>query len=1049
MVIIHDAVRRGRFYRLARGLTTVALILLIQGGGALAQSESPSWDELGRPVVQNFSSSDYSGHGQNWGLAQHPNGMLYVANGTGILEYDGAVWRGIEVGRRGATRSIAVDIDGNIFVGGMGTFGRLVPDSTNSLLIYEPFLTDADHEKPLFNEVWRTVPTSDGVYFSTEQTIYRWHPDQDLREWNAGEQRFAMGFSWNDRFYFNEIGVGLKYIDNDDEIRMAADGEFYAWEIIFGATELPDGDMLFITHRGNLIRYDGETSIILDTPGVRQAGEFRPYHLSLLHDGNIALSTRSGGVFILDPEGQLLTVIDESRGLRNPQIWYSLVDQEGGLWLGLNDGIARIEMTHAISSFDTNDGLDGWVLDVVRHENDLYAATSSGVYRMNEDPSESRFTSIMGDLQTGQCMNLLSTEEGLLVGCETGTYQITDSGTRSLGSVLGRAFIRSSVHENTIYVSLPTGPHVIELIDDEWTITRQIIDEPIWMLSMNEDEDGTLYMASLSRGFYIVEDPKGEATITHLGMADGLPDSWTEITRMNGQPVIYTLEGLYRLTGEGIEPFEELNHLLHVSPDERLHALRQSSDGSLWFITEEHLGYIPMTPDGTLAESRQKIPFIQNMGVSYIYADSQSDVVWLGYPDGLIRFDPNELPTYQTPILPIIRTAVDADDQSLILGFSETTRNVTFDKNDLRFTYGYPAFAGNHIPSYQVLLEGFDSGWSEWTTTTMKEYTNLPPGSYSFKVRARDGWGNISENGLVTFRVLPPWYRMWWAWILWLVTAGGIIGLTWVVASRIRHQRLSAQNTQLEKTVAERTAHLRITNERLQRVLDQNHEFLSIAAHDLKNPLVGILGFSEILMEESDSGSEQHDLLGIINQSARQMNMTLTQLMDTDALESGRITMQPETIDVTTLVQGVLRRNSIQANNKNLKLIPPADRPMYALVDQQYFPRVLDNLVSNAIKFSPAGKQVEVHIDYDGDSVVIRVQDYGPGMTEDDLKRVFGKLQRLSARPTGGESSSGLGLYIVDTLVRLHNGSITIDSTPDEGTCFEVRVPRANPPELL
>ena len=268
MATLRYATGPGRSSHPARRLATLILIFLVESGLSLAQPASTVWNELGRPVVQNFSSNDYNAHGQNWGLVQHPNGIIYVANGTGILEYDGAVWRGIEVGRRGATRSIAVDTDGTIYVGGMGTFGRLVPDSTNALLVYEPLLDKVTQENPLFNEVWRTVPTSEGIYFSTERIIYRWHPDQELREWHADEQRFAMGFAWNDRFYFNEIGVGLRYIV-DDEIHMAPDGEFYAWEIIFGAVELPNGHMLFITHRGNLIRYDGETSYVLDTPGTQ------------------------------------------------------------------------------------------------------------------------------------------------------------------------------------------------------------------------------------------------------------------------------------------------------------------------------------------------------------------------------------------------------------------------------------------------------------------------------------------------------------------------------------------------------------------------------------------------------------------------------------------------------------------------------------------------------------------------------------------------------------------------------------------------------------
>lgn len=1014
-----------------------------------AQPIDHAWRELGRLDVRNFTPADYRGHGQNWGLAQHPNGMIYVANGTGLLEYDGATWRGISVGRRGATRSVAVDTDGTVYVGGMGTFGRLAPDSTGALE-YESLTGDITQEDAPFGEVWRTVPTPEGIYFSTERILYRWHPQEGLREWRAGEHRFAMGFSWHNRFFFTEIGRGLVQVVND-EIVPAPGGEFFVQDVVFASMELPDNRLLLISHRGNLIVYDGENAHYMDTPSIRNAAAYLPYHGVLLKDGNIALSTRSGGVFILSPEGHLIRIIDQSRGLRDQQIWYSLTDQEGGLWLALNTGIARVEMSRMVSRFDEGENLLGWVVDIERHENLLYVGTSVGVFRLDENSPEPRFEYVTENIQTGQCLSLLSTEVGLLAGCETGIYQITASGARSLGRMFGRALIRSRVHENTAYASMGPGLHVLQLVGNEWNVTHRIpADLATWALSMDEDDEGNLYVATLARGFYIVADPLGEPSLTHFGLSEGLPDGWTETTRINDETIIYTLEGVYRLVRGHIEPYDAINNRIPISPDSTLHVLRQDPRGALWFMVNGFVGMVPVTPDGTLAESSQRIPFIQDVGVTHVYTDIQTDAIWMGHSEGLVRFDLNALPADFMRILPIVRTAVDASGQTLIVHDTESTISIPFVNNDLRFTYGYPGFAGNHTTQYQVLLDGFDSGWSEWTTTLMKEYTNLPPGTYTFRVRAMNGWGGISDDGTFVFTVLPPWYRTWWAWLLWITSIVGVIGLSWFSAGKIRHRRLIDRNAQLENTVAERTAHLQIANERLQRVLDQNHEFLSIAAHDLKNPLVGILGFSEILIEESEDGSEQHDLLGIIHQSARQMNTTLTQLMDTDALESGRITMHLEPIDITALANGVLRRNRLQATGKNIRLVPPDTLgAVYALADQQFFPRVLDNLISNAIKFSPPESTVEMFIDHVDDDVRIRVQDYGPGMTEDDLARAFGKLQRLSARPTAGEPSSGLGLYIVDTLVRLHNGTITIDSTLGEGTCFEVRIPAADPDDRM
>ncbi len=226
-------------------------------------------------------------------------------------------------------------------------------------------------------------------------------------------------------------------------------------------------------------------------------------------------------------------------------------------------------------------------------------------------------------------------------------------------------------------------------------------------------------------------------------------------------------------------------------------------------------------------------------------------------------------------------------------------------------------------------------------------------------------------------------------------------------------------------------------------------ELLSIAAHDLKNPLQSIIGFASLIQEGRENSLDSQKYATIIQNAAQRMFKLINELLNTTVIDAGKITLNRFPCSLGELASVVVAANLQQANQKQQRIDFHAEPNCIAEVDAERIREVFDNLVSNAIKYSPFGKTIWVRIfrttSSNGDAMpVIRftVRDEGQGLSEEDMKKLFRRFQRLSAKPTGGESSTGLGLSIAKQLIELHDGKLWAESEgKDKGATFIAELP--------
>ncbi len=230
-------------------------------------------------------------------------------------------------------------------------------------------------------------------------------------------------------------------------------------------------------------------------------------------------------------------------------------------------------------------------------------------------------------------------------------------------------------------------------------------------------------------------------------------------------------------------------------------------------------------------------------------------------------------------------------------------------------------------------------------------------------------------------------------------------------------------------------------------LVHEKQQLIGLVSHDLKGPFNRIFALIQLMeLTNENLTEEQREYLGKIHQIVADGLSMIRNLLDNRRLEDQGIDQTPENLNLSYAVGSLVKNYRTLAVKKKIQIHfePPAQA--IVLADKMYLSRIFENLISNALKFSPEGKNIFVSIEETGDKFLVKVKDEGPGITKEDQKNLYRKFQRLSARPTGGESSTGLGLSIVKALVEKMGSEIICESEEGMGTTFTVKLDKGTGP---
>ncbi len=1036
-------------------IVTYLLVLLglLAVPGARAQTVPA---EVGLPyVAAHYSPVVYGYHPQNWDVVQDSRGIVYVANNSGVLTFDGTRWRRIRLSTGTPfVRSLAVSAGDTVYVGARGDFGYLAPDSVGRMR-FVSLRGEVAPEDRNFADVWGTHVTPEGAYFQARHRLFRWDGDT-LRVWRS-EAGFHTSFEVRETIYVRDMERGLVEVVGDS-LHLVPGGARFADAAVFVMVPYGKGRILVGTQEAFFL-YDGTAMEPYTLPAEAFLEGTRLYHGCALPSGYVALATLGRGVIIIDRGGEVVRVLDRTAELPDGVVNYVYAGRQGGLWMALNnEGVARAQVPAPLSYYGSEVGLKGIIYYIQRQEGTLYVGTGAGLYRLIRRPlsalarrgrERSVFEPVLGVPPTVR--SLLSTETGLLAATDLGIYRVQDGAATQLVKEKVFALLASDYFDGTTFVGTKRGLAVLVQEGSDWRLHDVPgIDLDVW--SMYEEEDGTLWLASVQGAVLRVRFTNGlngAPQVTRYGPADGLPSGWIYVSGLFDEVVVGAEQGIYHpVPAEGG---------LHFVRDPELSASSGARQGALltfaqngnsaWLAYEQWIDRVVRQGDGSFKRMRPPALNFPKADIVRLYAED-SGIVWIGNGDELVRYDRSLPATYNVRFPMLIRRISTVGRHEDVVfggtrlpGEAQVDRALDYGMNDLRFTFAMPEYSTVTRNRYQYKLEGVDDGWSDWQRTTSVTYTNLFEGDYRFMVRGRNERGRVSEVAVFSFRILPPWYRTWWAYSLYVAAVVlGVLGARHYrhIMEENRRARMQAAALARERAANER---LKEANEELERANNLKDTFLANTSHELRTPLTAILGFTEVMQEET-SNEEHREFLGIIEDNGRRLLDTLNALLDIAKIRAGMKLVERGPVDVCEKTREATRLLRSLADRKELQLttcIP--DEALCAILNPGYFERILQNLIGNAIKFTEEGS-VTVRVQALDDHVEVSVQDTGIGIEQDFLPYLFKEFKQESSGITRTHEGSGLGLAITARLVDIMDGTIRVESTKGEGTLFVVRFPR-------
>lgn len=1001
--------------------------------------------DYGFKYLKNYTLSDYSLQPQNWSILQDKRGIIYVGNQGGLLEYDGVSWHTIKV-PNWSVRSMAIDDNSTLYIGGKNEIGFMASDP-NGNLKYESLLHHLEADKKNFGTVWKTQAIAGNIYFWSSKAIFKWDKKK-LKLWQP-DRLYNGIYTCAGKLFVNQLKIGLKQLEKDS-LQLIPGGEKFANAKIVMMVPYQKQKLLISTRQKGFYLYDGVKAIPFPTEVDDYLKEKKVYNGIQISSGDLALATLKGGLVVIDSRGRLKQIFTRASGLQDDDVKYVFEDSQGNMWLGLNNGISRIEYATPFSIYDKRAGLPGIVLSITRKERKIYAGTTNGLYSLD---TTGKFVQVP-DIPR-YCWWLIPYGDSILVATSGGVFQVKDSSKKKVIENHAYVLARSEQVEERVWVGTNQGLISLYANNSEFKEEYCFKDMDPGIRTIVEDPQGTLWLGTLTTGILKVTFPAGFANpvTSRYKTEHGLPAGEVNVFWAAGHVMFATDRGIKRFDPEKNEfiPDFTLGRDLALSST-NVFRIREDRDKNIWLLWVNRIIRAIPRSDGTFLLDRKPFLRIPKRQVNTIYPES--DTTWLGSIDGLIRYDTRSQKNY-LKVFPVLVRKVNINGKP----FNMAIHIFPFTARNFHFEFAAPFFELEEWTLYQCFLEEHDMEWSDWNREPQKDYFNLDSGDYTFRVRARNIYEDLSQEAIFRFRILPPWYKTWWAYLIYFL----LFSLFVYLVVRWRSRKLVQEKQALEEIVQKRTKEIEEKNRQLQeqtiQLKDQSERlremdriksrFFANISHEFRTPLTLITGPLEQMLSGSRDPGEEKNLRLMLHNSHRLLNL-INQLLDLSKFESGKMMLRTSKQNIIPFLKSIAAAFESLAEQKTIDLIfSPGQDNITLYFDVEKIEKVLANLLANAFKFTPEGGKIILSTakeptksdEFPRGFLKISVSDTGIGIPADNLPHIFNRFYRAGSPDESNYKGTGIGLALVEELVKLHRGKITVHSTEGEGTEFTVLLP--------
>ncbi len=785
----------------------------------------PTFSQTGNYYISNFSPSDYRDADQNWCSVQDELGRIFIANNSGVLLNAGN-WSLIPIRNESRCVSLAIDGKNKIFVGGENEFGYL-EFSPKGEIEYRSLAKDLPLKDREFGYVWAIHCINDEVFFGSNDKLF-WYKDGKIKSFSPQTEAFHTFFKVGNTLFIREKQVGFKVFTNG-ELKKVEDSELFANQRVDFILPFKK-NMYYVGTRNDgmyLLLFDAEhprKSIFskLKSPLDEWMSKNELYCGAKVNDNMYALGSLKGGVLLVDKNFKTIKSVSEKDGLQDNGVKHIFVDNNENLWLSLALGISFLECNTPVTRWTKSNGIKGTIQSSIKFEKKLYIATDKGLQVLDAARNKFMETEI-GD----QTFNLLVRKNKLLVGTSNGLYSLSEGKTRLLFESTVYKIFPDPIDSTLLYLGTDKGLTIARISGNKLLELKNF---NAWgdVRSAARNNNGLLCFGTSSNGVYLL-DVKNNYQVKRLTMAEGLP-SLIENYVFNyfGELLVGTAQGFYKIEpGSATASCVKIKTLDSLSQALLLTSvtIAKQINNDIWLngmvINQD------ITQNQDMNKNRDNALLSVHFGNSGTGANNQmlnrirgaiasdflqdGNLVYISTNKGLYCFDMSQTPkqnSFYTFIstLSFAKEAKTNSAGSLIIENLAQSNNraeikLPFSDNEV---YAKPSasdyYDGSEI-KYAFYLEGKEENYGAWNKVPVITYNNLHEGHYVLHLKSRNVVGQEGKEVSVAFRILPPWFRTIWAYLLYVLMTATLI---WLIV-KLNTKRLMEQNIRLEKIITERT----------------------------------------------------------------------------------------------------------------------------------------------------------------------------------------------------------------------------------------------------